>query len=58
MKKTFFTCSMAFALLFCWILFSNINPSLASDTIRVGIVTGLTGWGADLGGEDERHCRI
>jgi branched-chain amino acid transport system substrate-binding protein len=49
MKKTFFTCSMAFALLFCWILFSNINPSLASDTIRVGIVTGLTGWGADLG---------
>jgi len=49
MKKKFFTYPIAATLVLCWTFFPNINPCLAGDTISVGVVTGLTGWGADLG---------
>ena len=49
MKKKCLIFSLALALVFSLTLFCNLKASSANDTIRVGIVTGMTGWGADLG---------
>ena len=32
-----------------FVLFSFSIPAWADDTIKIGVVVGLTGWGADLG---------
>ena len=49
MKKASIQHVILFALIFLSVLLTSLTPSFASDPIRIGILTELTGYGADLG---------
>ncbi len=37
------------SLVFCLVLFASLRPAAANEPIKIGVIVGLTGWGADLG---------
>ena len=49
MNKMSFNYSTTLALVLLLVFASHITQGFADESIRIGVVTGLTGWGADLG---------